>query len=454
MSQKQIFEGKWWVRGREQPPLFGVLTFDPARELKLVVKNLTDLTLDEVVSNSTGAQMSRLSPVLHGEDKHGTAISLFACGTDSHTVSSGLETLEISALAGLIGENVPDWQSAKFLTADVHFTLLHEWLNESLVEYNAAIDGRPAVALTPSHEAWVYKLGDSERLRFDRDISTHQSVSEYKWNLNHGAWFHFPSEQSLSVIYNERITPVRQLLSLLIGERVYIERVDLYHTDPYVPAGKPASKIQLLRPNRGLRSAPRELHAFRMIAPFTELELTFQQILQRWFTVYQRMEPVIDLYFAVVFNKRLPVTTQFLELSQAFEAYHSRSGRFESAEKKTLAQRLDDIFRLHSNEAAELLSNIPDAAARIRHTRNYLTHYDEKIHSKTFSERELSQVTFWLLPFLQICLLKELEITGAPVRRIVHRYKDVHFIDLDSVSDDSPVPSEIKPSAEGQTTSQ
>src|SRR6266480_5226712 len=396
MRQKQTFEGKWWVHGREQPPLFGILTFNPAKELKLVAKNPTSLGLNEVVSSSAAGRHFLISPVLHGQDQHGRPISLFGCGASSHGVSSGLETFEISAIAALAGEEFPDWRSAKFLTVDVHFTLLHEWLNEYSLEHTKTVDGRPAVALGASHEAWTYELNDRDKLRFDRDITTHQSFSEYKFNLDHSAWFHFPSEESLSTIVDERITPVRQLLSLLIGERVYAERVDLYHIDPYVPASGIPQKVEFFQPNPGLRTAPRELHAHRMIAPFGEVEVTFQRILSRWFAIHRQLEPVIDLYFAVLFNKNLPVTTQFLELTQALEAYHSRSGHFAFTQKKTLAERLDDVFRLHSNEAAELLSNIPDAAARIRYTRNYLTHYDERIRLKTFRERELYQITFWL----------------------------------------------------------
>jgi hypothetical protein len=438
MRQKQTFEGKWWVRGREQPPLFGILTFDPARELKLVAKNPINLALAEAVSDSAAVQSSSVSPVLHGQDQHGKPVSLFGCATNSRSVSSELETFEIGALAGLVGEELSDWRSPKFLTANVHFTMLHEWLNEFSIEHIKTAEGRAAVTLKPSHEGWVYELGDEEKLRFDRDIVSHESVSEFKWNLGHSAWFHFPSEKSLSAIIDDRITPVQQLLSLLIGERAYAEHVHLYHVDPYAGGSGVHDQIELLRPNPGLRTAPREVQAFRMIAPFNELELTFQKILTRWFTIYRRIEPVIDLCFAVLFNKSLPMTTRFLELTQALEAYHSRSGHFESTEKKTLAERVDDIFRLHSNEAAEFFSDIPDAASRIRYTRNYLTHYDEKIRAKTFSERELSQVAFWLLPFLQVCLLKEIEITGAPIRRILHRYKHVHFIELDSVSHESP----------------
>jgi hypothetical protein len=442
MRQKQTFEGKWWLRGREAPPLFGILTFDPGRGLKLIAKNPTSLTLPEVVSGFAAAQSSVIPPVLHGQDQHGKTISLFGCAADRHGVSSGLETFEISAIAGLVGDEFPDWSSAKFLTAHVHFTLLHEWLNEPGIEHIKTVDGRPAVALKPSHDAWVYQLGDGERLRFDRDIATHESVSEYKLDFGHSAWFHFSSEKSLSTTIDERITPVRQLLSLLIGERVYADRVDLYHIDPYMPAGVVPEQIQLLQPNPGLRTAPREMHAHRMIAPFSEVELTFQRTVTRWFAIHRRLEPVIDLYFAVLFNRRIPVTTQFLQLAQALEAYHSRSGHFPFVQQKTLAERLDDVFRLHSNEAAELFSSISDLAARIRYTRNYLTHYDEKMRAKIFSEGELSQVTFWLLPFLQICLLKELEITGAPVRRILHRYKDVRFIDLASASHGSSTSAE------------
>jgi hypothetical protein len=374
--------------------------------------------------------------VLHGEDQHGKPVSLFGSAIESRSVSGGMETLEIGALAGLIGEAILNWDAATFLTASLRFTLLHEWLAEQVIEDTKTADGRPAVTLRPSREDWVYVLPHAERLRIEREVETHHSSSQFAWNFSHQIWLHFPQETPLRVI-STRASQIRQLLTLLVGAPVYIESFELFHTDPFEPKGVFPNAIELMRPNRGLADAPRDIHAHQMIVPFAEIDSRFQQVLDIWFGAYERMEPVLNLFFAVFFNRGLPVTTRFLQLTQTLEAYHGRSARFsytddDRAAPRPLAQRLKDVFSLHAAEAAELFQGLPDLTERIRDTRNYLTHSAERRSALVLSEAELLRVTFWLLPFLQICLLKDVGIDGAAVKRIVHRFSNVHFVDLES----------------------
>jgi len=434
MDDKRIIEGKWWIHGDGQPAVFGTLIFDRSSDLKLIAKNPTSRSIDEAFADAFDAATVR--PVLHGEDEHGKRVSLFGCGIEKRSVSGGMETIEIGALAGLLGEQISSWDSATFRTAGMRFTLLHEWLAEQVIENTKTADDRPAVTLRPPRENWVYTLPDGERLRIDREVQTHHSSSQFAWNFSHRVWLHFAPENPLPVI-TTRASQFRQLLTLLVGVPVYNESFELFHTDPFEPNGGFPEVVELMRPNLGLAGAPRDIHAHQMIVPFAEIDSRFQQVLDTWFGTYQRIDPVLSLFFAVFFNKRLPVTAKFLQLVQALEAYHGRSARFsytddDAASQPTLAQRLKDIFSLHASEAGELFQGIPDLTQRIRNTRNYLTHSGQRRGSLVFSEAELSQVTFWLLPFLQICLLKDLGIDGAPVKRIVHRFSNVHFIDLES----------------------
>lgn len=83
--------------------------------------------------------------------------------------------------------------------------------------------------------------------------------------------------------------------------------------------------------------------------------------------------------------------------------------------------RIDELLGSLPNGAARIAGDIPDFASKVRHTRNYLTHYAEESRAKAAQGLELRRIAFALLDLLEIFLLLDLDITGKPVERIVAR---------------------------------
>ncbi|MGP8199038.1 MAG: HEPN domain-containing protein [Limisphaerales bacterium] len=102
------------------------------------------------------------------------------------------------------------------------------------------------------------------------------------------------------------------------------------------------------------------------------------------------------------------------------------------ANQKTLAERINDILNLHSSEATQLASKIKDFAVKVRHTRNYYTHYMQETweSGKVAKGLELRRIAYALYFLLQICLLKELRIEGEPIKRILERSSSMKWEDL------------------------
>jgi len=105
--------------------------------------------------------------------------------------------------------------------------------------------------------------------------------------------------------------------------------------------------------------------------------------------------------------------------------------------QKTLAQRLTEIFQRHSTETARLTAGIDDFPAKVRHTRNYYTHYTEDLRTsgKVAEGDELIRITFAVEDLLKICLLKEIGIHGKPIDRLLERGFPVHVITLQSTNE-------------------
>jgi hypothetical protein len=189
-----------------------------------------------------------------------------------------------------------------------------------------------------------------------------------------------------------------------------------------------------------------------MLASFAEVQPTFVELLDRWRDYHRRLDAVLPLYFSLRFNDELYNNHRFLFLAQALEVYHAVTSdsavaptaeykarlkrvlesvaeedrkwvaeglRF--ANKKTLAQRLKELLGRHPTEAARIAGDMPDFADKIRHTRNYYTHFEERLKNrgKIAGEAEITLLTERMQRLLEVCFLKDLGLDGAPPRKIV-----------------------------------
>ncbi|MFA6560492.1 MAG: HEPN domain-containing protein [Verrucomicrobiia bacterium] len=463
MNKPRTIEGRWWIDGADKPAHFGILTYDPEDGLSLTVKIPQSRTVDAFMIEHATRGWPEISRIIHGADEHDQSITLFGCAVVNHSTSCGLKTFTIHPIACLLKAHFNSWEAAKFTTAEVHYTLLHRWLNRNILESVKCEDKRPAVRIKLSDEL-IFAVGDGNRLRIDQSIEMHDSIEESRYYLNHRIWFHFAEAKNVEVICEDFVAVFQRFLSLLTGERVFVETVRFFEHDPFIPgSGGHASGVELLQANHGVSQANRNMHSPLMVAPFNAISAQFGPILCRWFTCHKELEPVVDLYSVVFTNRSLCVENQFLFLAQALEVYHARSRNFTSSElpseqdknrvtaildttalehrdwlkeklafsnQKTLARRIDDILSFHRQEADRLTSRIENFPSKVRHTRNYYTHYNEDSQKKAAKGRELWEVTAALEALLQVCLLKEIGITGAPIERILKKYAEMWFVDL------------------------
>jgi hypothetical protein len=102
------------------------------------------------------------------------------------------------------------------------------------------------------------------------------------------------------------------------------------------------------------------------------------------------------------------------------------------ANEKTLAQRLEDILASAPSETAQFIPDSAAFAARVRHTRNYYTHFTSELREKgnTVPDNELPHLTEQMRGLLILCILKDLGISGLPLRKVVHSVTSLHYVSL------------------------
>lgn len=479
MRKSRTIKGRWWIHGDDKPEHSGVLSYEPDEGLKL--------KLDIPHSRSGhGLWMSFLNPppnvapLIHGIDEHGAHVTLFGCHCIESQRKSNLDTCVISSLTALLNYRATSWTDARFSTVAINYSLLHQWMNRRSFKSSTTKDKKPAFELE-SHPQILLKLSDGVTLRLESSHA-YERVSNENLNLHfeHRIWFHFDQPQSVETIYKSFAQIIRSLLCLLTGEHVFIDRIGLFEQDPFIPSkAVRAPTVVLLQENAGIAGANRKLHGTQMITSYDTVATNFERIVRDWFALYDRLGPVIDLYMLLHARSSPPMQNAFLFLAQALEVYHASSARFNPVEtprakhksrvkaildsapaehkdwlkeklaysnQKTLATRLGEILDLNADESRKLTAGIEDFPAKVRHTRNYYTHYDPKLRktAKIAKGPELIHITYALDALLEISLLKELGITGAPISKVIAGARDINVIELD------PVPSagiESAPSA-------
>jgi hypothetical protein len=154
-------------------------------------------------------------------------------------------------------------------------------------------------------------------------------------------------------------------------------------------------------------------------------------------------------------------------LAQALEVYHNSTPRFTSsvqtkaefrkrlktllclapkaervwlieklqhANQKTLAERLGEILDQHASAVQKFIPNREDFADKIRHTRNYYTHFDDELRRKrkVVEGDELTRLVQQMRTLLSICIFEDLGISGEPISRLIRELSRRHLVSLSS----------------------
>lgn len=464
LNVSQTVEGKWWIHGEDKPPHFGVLSFDPETGLELVVKLPQSRDVGEVIwdclTKAEGGEWT-IPAIIHGADENDRPLTLFGCHCPGPSGSTGLETYRISSIACFRNIRSRSFGGEQFRAVRVRYSNFHQWMGKR-------IPGNLLEAFGKEYPDIVETLEPGVTLRIAISILPAVSLEEAKILFDHLVYFQFSESCPARSICKDYVGVFTRLMCLLTGDRIYCDQITFSNRDPYEPSEGKLDSIELIQRCSGITRANRKTSSVGMLTSYQEVADSFGAIVRKWFQVHKELEPVVELFLAVRSNRPATIESRFLFLAQAIEVYHSRLPHFSSAEQpkdvhrtkikeiicaapkehrrwlngklafsnqKTLAARIDEVLALHQAEVSILTQGIESFAEKVRHTRNYYTHYSQGSLKKKVAEgSELFHITFASEALLQICLLKELGISGEPIRRVLNRFREMQIVEADEES--------------------
>ncbi|MGD0252760.1 MAG: HEPN domain-containing protein [Verrucomicrobiota bacterium] len=460
MKDPRLIEGQWYIFGDDQAAAYGTLRVEPESGLSLEVKiprNLEDGAIRRPFGNFNCPE------TIHGIESQGQPITLLGCMGAESSYTDGLDSYRIRPLLGIVGGHFGKWNEITSQTVRADYSILDQWLRRSTIK--SQHDSECMVFTQGPIPGIEVPLPDDEQIVITCGYTHQLGIGELHLTQRHSAHFNFPKPRPVTEIRAKYVHVFRQMLTFFTGSEVFIDEIEF--------AGGQFSKNKLINSTLDPASAKRELSYGRRLVDYLEIADRFPEIVASWFAYHSEMEPIFDLYFSACWNTEMPVTTKFLLLAQALEAYHSRSPRYESAvqktedfrhrvdailagvaedtektwlqkklchaNQKTLAQRLDELIGTHHKEVA---SFIPDSAAfakTIRHTRNYLTHFDEELRrrKKVPEITSLTKIRIQMKALLEICFLRDLKLPEIAVSRVVARTQNIKFVSLESFPSNS-----------------
>ena len=447
MKNKRQVEGKWWIFGSDKPPHYGVLHYDPNNGLNLEVKIPEAQTLQQVM---TAPWAVDAPDVISGRDADDKIVTLFGCSSPQGKRSGGMVSYQFEPLRAVIGRAFSHWGDVSFDNVQVEYSLLHKWLGRSSI----SVDFNTDQAAFTRKEDITFELLSGAKLSLGAFVHAHHSSD--KFEVSEGHWAEFALERAISAdgLFHSFVVVFRRFLTLLTGQRVFVDSIKFEN-----------GKVELLQQNTGVADADRSTPARNMIASFDDLGQDAGTIFRRWFEYHERLEPALNLYFAVIFNRSLYSNHRFLFLAQALEVYHRINPSFtggvqpsaefrervsrlisavapeelswvkeklQHANEKTLAQRIEEILSTAPNEVDQFIPHRADFAAKVRHTRNYYTHLLTELREKgkDAGDEELPRLAEQMRGLVLLCILRDLGISGKPAAKVAHSVYSLRFVSL------------------------
>jgi hypothetical protein len=463
--------GLWWNPKLPKNKIPGRLVFDPHDGVAV--------ELDGRLGGSR-YEDHRTWPIILGETRSATPCLLVMVQERQTTIGPNTQSSRIFSEFCLLGCHLGKLVDIRFVSAVVDYSNLTAWMGRrpfaegpdpssgSDRSYSVSYHSPPDIRFSVPPQGFALKLG----CWFSCGGASYHEVD---MRFGESVVIHPRRKQSLRW-YRDRLSELRNLLSLLMAEPVRFERIQLqYGSHLETRVGKMIKDYAVLLFRQPYHdSRIRVLSTFQIPFHFDSVRRHFPQILANWFERYDELEPVFDLFFLQVYNQHLNIEFQFLGLLQALEALHRRvvGGAYMSVDEYkpvrdhlvssipetvttghraalksrinygyeySLVKRLTEMSSLLSKTAMYVVTDGEDPLrflGRAVGTRNYLTHYDENLKAAAMSPQDMMKANHSLGLFLMLLILREIQIPeDVSLARIKQSglFRHPQFLDRDAL---------------------
>jgi hypothetical protein len=436
----QEIKGRWWEPSSPDTDVSGVL--------KISEHGDVDLDLNGTINSLKdfgGNEWLKGFAVLNGVTQDHRLVTLRgAMATGFHIGMPGYATQRFSIRQCLFG-GLFQQGALKTKRARLYFRHLHAWAGGSGIhqEEDPERQGRRVSWIRPPVQTGTLKDGTSVSLRY----GSRWTPAPDAITLSEDPFIEIAAAEDLPIddFASSYIAPIRALLSIAFAASALPTRTVLVIENLDREAGTETVEVEMVR---GLLHPPVEAD-FSPLFVLPRAPLGFAGLVEAWFPLHQRVEPVIDLLTGLLFDPPHLQEPRLLILAVAAEAYHriaeqsAGASRAEDARwqrllgvcpndlKSWLAQhatmaaepslrvRLASLAKRARRSAAPMLTREKNYPWKLANWRNRFVHHDPS-HLETMDGRQMRKLAEITRVVLEVCLLQDLGFEAAQVENVLH----------------------------------
>jgi len=435
------YRGLWWLPSKPNHKIYGTLSYDRGKYPILSLDGAFVKHLEE------GGEFYEIILGI-SENKKLTLVNCLSFHiSHSFSGSGDFSRSKFQVQMFCVGNHYPKKNALQFTEMDIKYSHLKAWLSANIFRFSDTKHTKTELILTIKKP-------------LEKEIALSEFTLKIRGLLEGSSGFFHDSyrREAMISIYSEKahlkkffriINDVRNFLCLAIGERISIQEILADRIQE--------EKIELVIPDlMGEGTTENKISFYPLPIEFSMISKNLDFYFKNWFSFIKEYEPVYQLFFAAI--EKLYSMTQFLNLSQAIEAYHSRKyddrlfsdevlkeidnstkfsekivepleprskdsfkKKFSFVNRKSLRMRIKElfgdfgkIFKIFIKDEKKFISIFVDA-------RNYYTHYDPEI-KKPLKQDKIPFLIDDLRLILLTVILTEMGFNQAQTQRIVTLY--------------------------------
>jgi len=168
-------------------------------------------------------------------------------------------------------------------------------------------------------------------------------------------------------------------------------------------------------------------HQIESLFTLSDIVDSLEGTLRGWFALPERIAPVLDLYFGVLYDEpSMRQPHQFLSLAQALESFHREMIH---PKRMNLVDRLSDLVaQAPPTIVGQAIRSPKDFVEVVRDTRNYFTHYERKHFYRAAFGLDLLNLIERMRWLLEGLLLQQLALPADAVETLLRRNERLKLV--------------------------
>jgi hypothetical protein len=441
MIKEFTFHGQWFLPENRDKTIAGTLVFNTKEDAELTLFG----TLYEERTNRMHEP-----PIILGRTTTGQFVTLYKPFEYQSKMQNGVMSSVYSVLYAFINSHYYGEESLKFIKVEARFKGIDDWMKK----YGFTVDNNFDTNEVQVH----YKRPEDILVQIDTNINANiRFAHSFPWtgsvnevHVSQQAYFQltFASPVSFNDMM-DNLMAFQNFLTLGTFEPAYPISINVYTLDSQNAEDEICSEL-IYKP--GFNYVPKTGRGIFLFY-YGDIESNFTDIIRKWFTLQNSIEPVIDLLLNSFYTRNLGFDIRFLQMAQAIETFHRRlldkkpfdetefkawtkalvesveekykemlRGKLSFSNEQPLHARIEEcVDKLPIDSIKQIVGDKTKFIRDVKHTRNYLTHYSPGLKSKALSGDDLFKMRDRLRIVLVATVLLETGFQLEQIEKVIRK---------------------------------